>query len=82
MRFNEIVYNQLEIDDDVIEDYIKSFEDEDISIEDCIIDDFINFVIEKYYIEDFVKTTDCEYDLKKKYFHDELNRVKDQMKND
>ena len=82
MRFNEIVYNQLEIDDEVIEDYIKSLENEDISIEDCKIDDFIDFVTERYYIEDFVEITDCEYDLKKKYFHDELNRVKDQMKND
>lgn len=82
MRFNEIIYNQLEIDDDVIEEYIKSLENEDISIEDCKIDDFIDFVTERYYIEDFVEITDCEYDLKKKYFHDELNRVKDQMKND
>ena len=86
MRFNEIVYNQLEIDDDVIEDYIRSFirsfDEEEFSIEDCTIDDFIDFVKERYYIEDFVEITDCEYDLKKKYFHDELNRVKDQMKND
>ena len=82
MRFNEIIYNQLEIDDDIIEEYIKSIEEEDISVEDCKIDDFINFVTERYYIDDFVETTDCEYDLKKKYFHDELNRVKTQMKND
>jgi hypothetical protein len=82
MRFNERVYNQLEIDDDVIEDYIKSFEDEDISIEDCTIDDFINFVTERYYIDDFVETTDVEYDLRTIYFHNELNRVKDQMNND
>lgn len=82
MRFNEIIYNKLEIDDDIIEEYIKSIEEEDISVEDCKIDDFINFVTERYYIDDFVETTDCEYDLKKKYFHDELNRVKTQMKND
>ena len=82
MRFNEIIYNQLEIDDDVIEEYIRSFDEEELSIDDCTIDDFINFVTERYYIDDFVETTDCEYDLKKKYFHDELNRVKDQMNND
>lgn len=86
MRFNEIVYNQLEIDDDVIEEYIRSFDrsfdEEELSIDDCTIDDFINFVTERYYIDDFVETTDVEWDLKKKYFHDELNRVKAQMNND
>ena len=82
MRFNEIIYNQLEIDDDVIEDYIRSFEDKDISIDDCTISDFINFVTERYYIEDFIETTDCEYNLNKEYFHGELDRVKDQMNND
>ena len=82
MRFNEIIYNQLEIDDDVIEEYIRSFDEEELSINDCTIDDFINFVTEKYYIEDFIETTDCEYNLKKEYFHDELNRVKAQMNND
>ena len=85
MRFNEIVYNQLE-NDDVIEEYIRSFDrsfdEEELSIDDCTIDDFIDFVTGKYYIEDFVETTDVEYDLKKKYFHDELNRVKAQTKND
>lgn len=86
MRFNEIIHNQLEIDDDIIEEYIRSFDrsfdEEELSIDDCTIDDFINFVIERYYIDDLVETTDVEYDLRKKYFHDELNRVKDQMNND
>lgn len=80
MRFNEIIYNQLEIDDDVIEEYIRSFDEEELSIDDCTINDFINFVTERYYIEDFIETTDCEYNLNKEYFHDELNRVKAQMK--
>jgi uncharacterized protein YacL (UPF0231 family) len=84
MRFNEIIYNQLEIDDDIIEEYIRSFDrsfdEEELSIDDCTIDDFIDFVTERYYIEDFIETTDCEYNLKKEYFHDELNRVKAQMK--
>ena len=79
MRFN---YNQLEIDDDIIEEYIRSFDEEELSIDDCTINDFINFVTERYYIEDFIETTDCEYNLNKEYFHDELNRVKDQMNND
>ncbi len=86
MRFNEIIYNQLEIDDDIIEEYIRSFDrsfdEEELSIDDCTIDDFINFVTERYYIEDFIETTDREYNLKKEYFHDELNRVKAQMNND
>ena len=82
MRFNEIIYNQLEIDDDVIEEYIRSFDEEEFSIDDCTIDDFLNFVTERYYIEDFIETADCEYNLNKEYFHDELNRVKDQMNND
>jgi len=82
MRFNEIIYNQLEIDDDVIEEYIRSFDEEELSIDDCTIDDFINFVTERYYIDDFVETTDVEYDLRNIYFHNELNRVKDQMNND
>ena len=82
MRFNEIIYNQLEIDDDIIEDYIRSFDEKELSVDDCTINDFINFVTEKYYIEDFIETTDCEYNLNKEYFHDELNRVKDQMNND
>lgn len=82
MRFNEIIYNQLEIDDDVIEEYIRSFDEEELSIDDCTIDDFINFVTERYYIDDFVETTDVEYDLRTIYFHNELNRVKDQMNND
>ena len=82
MRFNEIIYNQLEIDDDIIEEYIRSFDEEELSIDDCTIDDFINFVTERYYIDDFVETTDVEYDLRKEYFHNELNRVKDQMNND
>ena len=82
MRFNEIIYNQLEIDDDIIEEYIRSFDEEELSIDDCTIDDFINFVTERYYIDDFVETTDVEYDLRNIYFHNELNRVKDQMNND
>ena len=82
MRFNEIIYNQLEIDDDVIEEYIRSFDEEELSIDDCTIDDFINFVTERYYIDDFVETTDVEYDLRNIYFHNELNRVKNQMNND
>ena len=82
MRFNEIIYNQLEIDDDIIEEYIRSFDEEELSIDDCTIDDFINFVTERYYIDDFVETTDVEYDLRTIYFHNELNRVKDQMNND
>lgn len=82
MRFNEIVYNQLEIDDDIIEEYIKSFDEEELSIDDCTIDDFINFVTERYYIDDFIETTDVEYDLRNKYFHDEIKRVKDQINND
>ena len=82
MRFNEIVYNQLEIDDDVIEEYIRSFDEEELSIDDCTIDDFINFVTERYYIDDFIETTDVEYDLRNKYFHDEIRRVKEQLNND
>ena len=81
MRFNEIIHNQLEIDDDVIEDYIIGF-GEDFDIKNCTIDDFIEFVTTNYYVEDFVELTDSEYDLKKKYFIDEINRVKAQMKND
>jgi hypothetical protein len=81
MRFNEIIHNQLEIDDDVIEDYITCF-GEDFDIKNCTIDDFIEFVTTNYYVEDFVELTDSEYDLKKKYFIDEVNRVKAQMKND
>ena len=81
MRFNEIIHNQLEIDDDVIEDYITGF-GEDFDIKNCTIDDFIEFVTTNYYVEDFVELTDSEYDLKKKYFIDEVNRVKAQMKND
>lgn len=82
MRFNETIYNQLEIDDDIIEEYIRSLEEEDISVEDCSVDDFIDFVTERYYIDDFVETTDVEYNLKNKYFHDEIKRVKEQMNND
>ena len=82
MRFNEIVYNQLEIDDDVIEEYVRSFDEEELSIDDCTIDDFINFVTERYYIDDFIETTDVEYDLRNKYFHDEIRRVKEQLNND
>ena len=81
MRFNEIIHNQLEIDDDVIEDYITGF-GEDFDIKNCTIDDFIEFVATNYYLEDFVELTDSEFDLVKKYFIDEINRVKAQMKND
>ena len=57
MRFNEILYNQLEINDDVIEEYIRSLEEDEIRIEDCTVDDFLNFLKENYYVEDFVEHT-------------------------
>ena len=79
MRFNEILYNQLEINDDVIEEYIRSLEEDEIRIEDCTVDDFLNFLKENYYVEDFVETEDWEYTLRKKELLDELNRVKEQM---
>ena len=82
MRFNEIIENQLEIDDEVIEEYIKNLEENNIDIESCTIDDFIDFVTERYYIDDFVEMTDASYDIKKNYFLDEINRVKEQMNND
>ena len=82
MRFNEIVYNQLQINDDVIEEYIRSLEEDEIRIEDCTVDDFLSFMKEKYYIEDFVETEDWEYTLRKKELLDELNRVKEQINND
>ena len=72
MRFNEIIENQLEIDDEVIEEYIKNLEENNINIESCTIDDFINFVTERYYIDDFVEMTDVDYNLKKSYFLDEI----------
>ena len=82
MRFNEIVYNQLEINDDVIEEYIRSLEEDEIRIENCTVDDFLSFIKENYYVEDFVETEDWEYTLRKKELLDELNRVKEQMNND
>ena len=82
MRFNEIIYNQLEINDDVIEEYIRSLEEDEIRIEDCTVDDFLNFIKGNYYIEDFVDTEDWEYTLRKKELLDELNRVKEQINND
>ena len=75
MRFNEIISNQIEIDDEVIEDYIRKTDEEDYSI-----DDFLSFICTDYYIGDFIETEDYEYTLKKDYLLDEINRVKNQMK--
>ena len=77
MRFNEIIQNQLEVDDNVLEDYILNRDDDEYSVED-----FIDFFTTEYYVDDFVDFADTQYDLKKEYFLDELNRVKNQMKND
>lgn len=75
MRFNEIIYNQLEIDDEVIEDYIRKTNEEDYSIIN-----FLSFLCTEYYIGDFVETEDYKYTLEKDYLLDEIKRVKEQMK--
>ena len=75
MRFNEIISNQIEIDDEVIEDYIRRTDEKDYST-----DDFLSFICTDYYIGDFVETEDYEYTLEKDYLLDEIKRVKEQMK--
>ena len=77
MRFNEIIQNQLEVDDNVLEEYILSRDEDEYSVED-----FIDFFTTEYYVDDFVDFDNTQYDLKKECFLDELNRVKNQMKND
>ena len=79
MSFNEIIENQLEVDDEVIEDYIKSRDKEHI---EYTVEDFIDFFTIEYYVDDFVELIDSQYDLDKKYFLDEINRVKKQMNDD
>lgn len=75
MRFNEIISNQIEVDDEVIEDYIRKTDEEDYSTSD-----FLDFLCTEYYIGDFVETEDYKYTLEKDYLLDEIKRVKEQMK--
>ena len=77
MRFNEIIQNQLEITDDVIEEYINATVDE----EDFSVDNFLQFLNDSYYISDFIEIEDCEYTLEEDNLLNEINRIKAQMNN-
>ena len=78
MRFNEIIQNQLEITDDVIEEYINATVDE----EDFSVDNFLQFLNDSYYISDFIEIEDCEYTLEEDNLLNEINRIKAQMNNE
>lgn len=78
MRFNEIIQNQLEITDDVIEEYINATVDE----EDFSVDNFLQFLNDSYYISDFIEIEEYEYTLKEDDLLNEINRIKAQINND
>lgn len=77
MRFNEIIENQLEVDDEVIEDYIRTRDKENII--EYTVEDFIQFFTTEYYVEDFIEINDTTYTLKRKDLLEEINRVKEQI---
>ena len=76
MRFEELVTNILEIDDNTMLEYIHWADDHNDG--EYIVDDFINFLEEQYYISDFIKEEDYKYNLKQDFFIDELNRIKEE----
>ena len=77
MRFDEIIENQLEVDDEVIEDYIRSRNKENIT--EYTVEDFIQFFTTEYFVEDFVEINDTTYTLKQKDLLEEINRIKKQI---
>ena len=79
MRFNEIIYNQIRVNDEIIEDYIKDCDSEGIEYS---VADFIQYINDQYFISDLVEITDVKYTLREDNFQEEINHIKGLMNND
>lgn len=73
--FNEIVINQLSIDEDLFEEYLKNCKDNETSPEK---DDFIDWINDTICIGDLIEDSSYKYTLSENQFNDYLNNIKNE----
>lgn len=71
MKFNEIVTSEFDVEDDIVLEYINNKGKE----KDYAVQEFIDFLCERYYMGDFQEHYDIKYDLKQEDFIKEISRI-------
>jgi len=73
--FNEIIINQLSVDEDLFEEYLKNCKYNRTSPEK---DDFIDWINDTICIGDLIEDSSYKYTLNENQFNDYLNNIKNE----